>query len=114
MRTPGAYSGSGLAHDREAELGELLCRERRRSARERVAASAELREGDDLAQVVGVAELHRDAVDAGCDAAVGRRSEAQRAQEESEALLGLVGSDPDHVQHARLELGAIDTDRPRG
>ena len=43
-----------------------------------------------------------------------RRAEAQRAQEEAEALLGLVGSDPDHVQHARLQVGAVDADRPRG
>src|SRR6478752_8955376 len=104
MRTPGAYLRTWLAHDRQPELGQLLRRQRRRRARERIAASAELREGDDLAQVVRVAELHRDAVDAGGDAAVRRRAEAQRTQEEAEALLRLVGSDPDHVQHARLQL----------
>ncbi len=81
--------GSALRTTVRPSSARMLGRQRRGRARERIGAATELREGDDLAQVVGVAELHRDAIDAGRDASVRRRAEAQRAQQEAEALLGL-------------------------
>ena len=53
-----------------------------------------------------------DPVDAHRDPTVRRRAVAQSVEEEAEPRLGVLGADPQQIEHALLDLALVDTDRP--
>ena len=71
----------------DAQLLELLGRDRPGRARHRVAARRRLGERDDVADGVGAGEQHDDAVEAEADAAVRRRPVLERLEEPAEGLV---------------------------
>ena len=89
-------------HDPDAQLGELGGRERRRGAREQVGAGLGLGVRDDLADVLLAGQDRGQPVHPEREAGVRRRPVAEGAQQEPEAGLGLLGSDPERREHLRL------------
>src|SRR5690606_38529084 len=73
----------------QVELRELGLVDGGRALRHQVLPALGLREGDDVAQAAGAAEQHRDAVESQRDAAVWRRTVAERLEQKSELLLGV-------------------------
>src|SRR5215472_5288909 len=80
----------------ESQFLELFRIDRRRRARHQVAGALILRERDHVADVGGAGQHHGPAVQSQRDAAVWRRAEFQRIEQEAEALLRLVWR---HSQH---------------
>ena len=80
---------------------------------QRVGAGLRLRERDHLADVLLAGEDRDEAVDADGEARVRRRAEAERVEQEPEALLRVVGVDAEQREDALLDVGAVDTHRAR-
>ena len=73
-----------------------------------------LREGDDVADRLGLRREHRDPVHAEGDAAVGRRAVAEAVEEEAELLPRLLVADADDVEDPLLDGGVVQADGPTG
>ena len=84
-----------------------------RRAGERVGARLRLREGDHLSDVVLAGEDRDQTVDAEREAGVRWRAVAEGVEEEPEALVRLLGVDPEQAEHRALEVRRVDTDTPR-
>src|SRR5665647_1783830 len=100
-----------LRHDVDAGLLALLGGDRRRRTGQRVVAPAGLRERDDVADRVGADQQGRDPVPAERDPTVRRGPEGEGVEEPAEPLLDLLGTQSHHVEHALLDVLAVDTDR---
>src|SRR6478752_2117990 len=109
----GTLRGGGRGGRLRVDTGllALLGRDRRRRSGQRVVTATGLREGDDVADRVGVREERDDAVPAEGDAAVRRGAEGEGIEEEAELLLRLVVGDPHHREDALLHVALVDTDR---
>src|SRR3954452_22783033 len=92
-------------------LAQLALVHRSRSAGQRIGAGGRLRKRDHIADRVRTVQLGDPAIEAVGDAAMRRRSVAQRLEQEAEALLGFLGADPERGEDLALDVGAIDTDR---
>ena len=113
MRTPGCLCGR-LARDREPELGQLLGRS---------GAGAPVSGSAPPPSFGKATTSRRLSVSPSCIAmrsmpgamppcgGAPKRSARSRKPKRSSASAGI---DADHVEHARLQLGAVDADRPRG
>src|SRR3954454_24281592 len=95
----------------DAQLAELSLVHRRRGAGQGVGATGRLGERDHVADGGEAAQLGNDAVEPVCDPAQWGRAVAEGLQEEAEALLGFVRSDPQGAEHTLLELRRVDTNR---
>src|SRR5687768_459282 len=84
-----ALGGGGQVAVADVELGQLGVVGPARAAGHEVGALLRLGEGDDVAQAVGAAHQHAEAVEAEGDAAVGRRAVAEGVEQEAELLLDL-------------------------
>src|SRR5262252_470359 len=112
-RAAGVMAGGGRSFlERDVQLVELLLRHRTRRLRHQVGALLRLRERDHVAQRIGAAQEHGQPIDAGCDAAVGRGAVLERLQQEPELRLRVLVAEAERAKHARLDVGAVDTDRP--
>src|SRR5436305_2927769 len=109
LRTSALRGGRRLRVD--AGFLALLRRDRRGCRRQRVVAAAGLRERDDVAQRVRLREQHDDAVPAERDAAVRRRAELERVEQEAELLLRFLFAEAHQAEDALLDVAAVDTDR---
>src|SRR6202011_3692821 len=69
------------------------------------------RKRDHLADRLLAGERRDDPVEPHRDPAMGRRAVAERVEQEPESGLGLLGADPDDLEHAPLDVRAIDADR---
>ena len=85
---------------------------RRRRPGQRIGAAGRLGEGDHLADVVAAGEQRDDPVEPEGDPAVRRGTVAQRVEQEAEPRLRLLLVDPDQLEDALLDVGAVVTDRP--
>src|SRR4051794_36486221 len=94
----------GWQRDGEAELFELRGVERRGRVRQRVGAALGLRERDHLADVLLAAQDRDEAVDADREPGVRRRAEAERVEEEAEAVLRFLGGDSEQREDALLHV----------
>src|SRR5687767_4747310 len=102
----------GLWDDPEAELLQKSVVERRGRVLHRIDAGLRLREGDDLADVLGPREGHDRAIHACRDAAVGRGAELERVEERAETLGRLLLGGPHHLEDPLLDRPLVDTDAP--
>src|SRR6476660_3441356 len=82
-----------------------------RRSRHRVDARLVLRERDRVAEVLLAGEDHEHPVDAESDAAVRRRSHAERVEQEAELRFLLLAADPEQVEHTGLEVRLVN---PKG
>src|SRR5207244_7913222 len=73
-----------------------------------VHATIVFREGHDIADGFGATDDHDEAVEAEGDSAVGRRAEAQRAQQMAELRLSILRTDPERFEHSFLQLRLVD------
>src|SRR5881628_1651382 len=92
-----------------SEFIQLLRVDRRGRLAHQVLRARGLREGDDVAERLAAGHHHRHAVESEGDAAVGRSAVAERLEQKSEALSRLLLPDAERAEHARLQLGAIDS-----
>src|SRR5215207_9978509 len=95
----------------DAQLGQLCPVDGRGSAGQRVRAARRLGERDHIADRVASRQQRGDPVDPERQAAVRRRAEAQRVEQEAEARGGVLLGDAEHVEHLLLDLGPVDADR---
>src|SRR5919109_2279191 len=93
------------------QLPQLGVVDRGGSSGERVGARRGLGEGDHVPDRLGAHEALDEAVEPVGDPPVRRRAVSKRLEQEAEALLGLGGPDPDHLEYAALELAVGDPDR---
>src|SRR3712207_1899651 len=89
----------------QPELAQLAVVDRRRRAGHRVRPAGRLRERDGVADRLAAEQDRDDAVDAERDAAVRRRAEAQRVEQEAEARLRFLGTHADQAEHLLLRVG---------
>src|SRR6266511_616247 len=75
-----------------------------------VRALLRLRPGDDVAERLGDGEEHHEPVHAERDAAVRRRAELERVEEEAELRLRVLRRDPHRLEDAGLHLGVVEPD----
>ena len=88
----------------------LRGRDRSRGLGQRVETATGLREGDDVADRVGLRQQGDDTVPAEGHAAVRRGAELEGVQQEAELRLSFLLSDTHHVEHTVLDVAAVDTD----
>src|SRR5664279_5955347 len=103
--TPPTASGRGV----DAGFPPLLGGDRRRRARQRIAAGGGFGKGHDLPNGIGAGEHRRHPVQTEGDAAVRRRAVPKSLEEEAELRLGLLAGQPDHVEDLLLHAGTMDT-----
>src|SRR5664279_6332497 len=106
--TPPTASG----RDVDAGFPPLLGGDRRRRARQRIAAGGGFGKGHALPNGIDAGEHRRHPVQTEGDAAVRRRAVPKSLEEEAELRLGLLTGQPDHVEDLLLHAGTMDTDRP--
>ena len=92
---------------------ELLGRNARRRARQRVGATRHLREGDDLANVRLAREQSDEAIEPEGEATVWRSAHLQCLEQEAELLTSLVLGQTESAKDALLDVLAMDSDRSR-
>ena len=97
----------------EAEVAELFGVDWGGGVGQRVDAGLRLRERDHLADVLLAREDRDEPVDADGEAGVRRRAEAERVEQEAEALLRVLRVDAEQREDALLHVGAVDTHRAR-
>ena len=73
-----------------------------------VAAGLRLREGDDVADVVGAHDVHHEPVETERDAAVRRGAVLESPEQEAELGLRLVGAEPDQFEDLLLHVLPVD------
>ena len=95
--------GEGVDPGLEALLGG----DRRRGSGQRVEAAAGLGERDHVADGVAARQQGDDAVPAEGDAAVRRRPEGERVEQEAELLLLLLLAETHEGEHALLDVAAV-------
>ena len=93
------------------DFSKLLVRDRRRRAGHQALRRGGLRERDHVADRLRACHQRRDAIDAERDAAMRRRAETQRIQQEAELRLGLFRTDAEQLEHRALHLRPVDADR---
>src|SRR5437764_4504282 len=99
---------SGLGRELpEAVLDERAVLDRGRRAREGVLARLGLGKGNDLADVLLAREDGGQPVGAERETAVWRRAVLERAEQEAEAVLGLLVAQADGAEDALLDVGAV-------
>ncbi len=89
-------------HHAHVQLGELRGGHGGRRGRHQILRARRLREGDDVADRIGTRDQRSDAVDAEGDAAVRRRTELQRFEQEAELQLRLVRADAEQTSNTAL------------
>ena len=94
----------------DASFLTLRRRNRGRGLGQRVETAAGLREGDDIADRVGLRQQGDDAVPTESDTTVRRGAVLEGIQQEAELRLGFLLADAHHVEHAVLDVAAVDTD----
>src|SRR5215470_13925002 len=99
-----------IAGGLDAQLAELARIDRRRRFGEHADRFLAFGKRDHVAQRRRAAEEHRQAIDAEGDAAVRRRAEAERFEEEAELRLGLFPADAQQRENSLLQLEVMDTD----
>ena len=88
----------------------LRGRNRGRGLGQRIETAAGLREGDDVADGIGLRQQGDDAVPTESDTTVRRGAVLEGVQQEAEPRLGFLLADAHHVEHAVLDVAAVDTD----
>ena len=104
---------SPAGRDAQAQVAQRPLGQRLGRAGHGVGPGLGLRIGDDLAEVVLARQDGHEPVDADGEPAVRGGAVAERAQQEPEAGLGLLGADAQGGEDAALDVLAVDTDRPR-
>ena len=108
---PHVRGPSPARHDRaDPQLAQLRRIDTCRCAGQRVAAGRGLRERDHVADGALAGQLHDQAIEPERHAAVRRRAELERAQQEPEPLVRLLGVEPNHGEDPLLKIGPIDAD----
>src|SRR5215813_13388157 len=98
----------------DMQLAQLLGRDLGRRAHHQVLGALVHRKEYDFAQVLFAAEQHHDAVDAGRDAAVGRRAERKRMQHAAEFLFERVLAVAGDGKRLAHDVGAVIADGAGG
>src|SRR5688572_15442772 len=101
-----------LVDEPDPQLAQLLRRDLRRRAAHGVEARLVLRKRDHVAQVRLAREHHDRPVDPERDSAMRRRSHRERVEQEPELRPLLVGAQRERVEHALLQVGLVDPERP--
>ena len=93
----------------QRQLVELIRIYRRRRCHEQVLAALGLREGDHVAQIVHVDQLHDPAIETEGEAAMRRSAGLEGIEHEAEALLHLLFVVSRELEDRALDVGAVVT-----